>query len=318
MWQRRASSSTVRSSARFSTIQVSSGPSVSASQSGTARAMNWAWPPERCGGTTIRRAAVGRDAGAELLAHQVERGVEPGCRAGTGDDRAVLHVEDVRVDQGLRVALGQQARRGASGWCTGDRRAGPASPSTKAAVQCAKTKAPRAWAARHDVDHLRRGLEVVALGGDAHQVGVGHGVEAVRPRAGRSRRPRAPGRAAGWRRRSRRPGCRRRGGRARPTPRTSHRARTARPRPGPGPSRSAWEEPPPELAGNQCSMTFLPLVAGSRPAHDFCHDLPDDPSPRGPRPEHRDDAAHPPRRSRPPEPPASHFEDPRFRSPALG
>ena len=58
MWLRRASVSTLRSSPMFSTIHWSSGPRVSASQSGTALAMNCACPPSRCGGMTIRRAVV--------------------------------------------------------------------------------------------------------------------------------------------------------------------------------------------------------------------------------------------------------------------
>ena len=54
MW--RASVSTVSSSARLLEIQASSGASASDSQTGMARAMYWACPPSRCGGTTIRRA----------------------------------------------------------------------------------------------------------------------------------------------------------------------------------------------------------------------------------------------------------------------
>ena len=54
----RARVSTSRSSSRWPMIHWSRGPNVSLSQSGTARSMNWAWPPSRCGGTTIRRAAV--------------------------------------------------------------------------------------------------------------------------------------------------------------------------------------------------------------------------------------------------------------------
>ena len=52
---RAARSGTLSSSSRFSTIQASSGARVSASH-GSGVSTYCAWPPSRCGGTTIRRA----------------------------------------------------------------------------------------------------------------------------------------------------------------------------------------------------------------------------------------------------------------------
>lgn len=56
MCARSASCSTVISSARCRAIQPSTSPTVSQAAAGSGRWMNWAWPPSRCGGTTIRRA----------------------------------------------------------------------------------------------------------------------------------------------------------------------------------------------------------------------------------------------------------------------
>ena len=67
--------------------------------------------------------AVG-DAGALLLADQVQAGVDAGRGARAGDHRIVVDVEDVRVDLGLGGTGGPVRPRAASGWCSGGRRAG--------------------------------------------------------------------------------------------------------------------------------------------------------------------------------------------------
>ena len=201
--------------------------------------MNCACPPERWGGTTIRRAAAAATRDAELLAQHVQRGVEAGRRPRAGDDGPVLHVEDVLVDQGLAGT----ARASASTWrqWVVQRRpsSSPASPSTNAAVQCAKTSAPRSWAARTTSTTSGRGLEVVALGGDDHQVGVGRGLEAVLDVQVEAGGPLDPAGARGGDDEVEdRVVVLRVVGLA-PTPRTSRRARTAPRRPGRGPRPSA-------------------------------------------------------------------------------
>ncbi|HUZ39252.1 MAG TPA: hypothetical protein VMV17_23260, partial [Streptosporangiaceae bacterium] len=42
------------------------------------------------------------DAGAVIGADEVEAGVDPGCRSRRGDDLAVVHVQDARVDPDAR------------------------------------------------------------------------------------------------------------------------------------------------------------------------------------------------------------------------
>ena len=102
----RASRSTLSAPARFSRIQASSGPRVSASQSRTWRAMNWAWPPSRCGGTRSG-APWSRDPRAVLLPHQLQRRVDAGRRPGAGHDVAVVDVEHLGTHLRLGIGIGE-------------------------------------------------------------------------------------------------------------------------------------------------------------------------------------------------------------------
>ena len=120
----------------------------------------------------------GRDLGAEVLAHHVQRRIEARSGPGTGHDRAVLDVEHVAVDGGLGEPgrqLGDVApvRRGP----TTVEQAGLADHERGRAVA---EDEPAAGVDRADqLDHLRRGLEVATLGDQADEVGVGRVVERV-------------------------------------------------------------------------------------------------------------------------------------------
>ena len=72
-----ARDSTVCCSPRCSVSQTSSGPSVSASQAGTGERMNCAWPPSRCGGTTIRRATALAAAAPNSSRHRYRQASSP-------------------------------------------------------------------------------------------------------------------------------------------------------------------------------------------------------------------------------------------------
>ena len=81
--------------------------SVSHAGSATGRSTYCAWPPSRCGGTTIRRAIALATRLPCSLRTQVQAGVDAGRRARAGDHRIVLDVEHGRIDLGRRVHPGQ-------------------------------------------------------------------------------------------------------------------------------------------------------------------------------------------------------------------
>ena len=226
------------------------------------------------------------DAGAEVVAHQVQRGVDAGGRAGAGEDVAVVAVEDVGADLGLGVHLREQVG------------VAPVRRALAAVEQPGGAELEGARAVR--VERSRRARR--RPGSPRARRGRGRGSRSAEPgRPGRRpRSPRArarrhvevgaaldPARVAACRPGSRRPGCRPRGGRARPTPRPASRARTARRRPARSRRRSVHAARQPcvhrILAENQRRVAFLPLVAGSRREHDYCHDLPDHPPAWSPR-----------------------------------
>ncbi len=193
----RARVSTSRSSSRWPMIHSSSGPKVSLSQSGTARSMNWACPPSRCGGTTIRRAAVAATPGAVEVAHQVQRRVDAGRRAGAGEDVAVVAVEDVGLDLGLGVQLLEEAG------------VAPVGGALAAVEDAGRAELEGAGAVRVEdraavvgrPDRLQHGvvvLEEVEVGREADEVGVGRRLEAaldVEVEVGASLDPAGPRRA---------------------------------------------------------------------------------------------------------------------------
>ena len=76
---------------------------VTSSHIGTGAWMNWAWPPSRWGGTTMRRATALATSAPWSLAHHVEAEVDGGGGAGGGHHVAVDHVEDV----GVHVDVGE-------------------------------------------------------------------------------------------------------------------------------------------------------------------------------------------------------------------
>ena len=69
--------------------------------------MNCAWPPGRCGGHHHPAGDRAGRGGAVLLAPQVQGGVEPGGRAGAGDDLAGVDVQHLGDDPGEREAGGE-------------------------------------------------------------------------------------------------------------------------------------------------------------------------------------------------------------------
>ena len=114
-----------RSSARCSRTQVSSGPE------GLGVAVGHR-PGDELG---LAAVAVGRhhdpaghrggDPGAVQVAHQVQRRVDAGRRAGAGEDVAVVAVEDVGTHLAPRGTSPRGRRCSASAWCTRGRRAAP-------------------------------------------------------------------------------------------------------------------------------------------------------------------------------------------------
>ena len=110
--------------------------------------MNCAWPPSRCGATTIRRANVAATLAPNSLADDVQAGVEARRRAGRGDDRPVVEVQHVALDLRPREALLELVDVAPVGRADAGRRAAPPRPSTKAPAHTDSRRAPRASAAR--------------------------------------------------------------------------------------------------------------------------------------------------------------------------
>ena len=78
--------------------------------SSTSTGTYWAWPPSRCGATTIWRAIAFATAAPCSWRTQVQAGVDPGRRARAGDHRAFVDVQHAGIYVDLRVAAGQLGR----------------------------------------------------------------------------------------------------------------------------------------------------------------------------------------------------------------
>ena len=159
----------------------------------TGVSMNWAWPPSRCGGTTIRRAIIVATA-------------EPcSCRIRCRPASTLAAVPAL-------VRILPSARRARSGrpWPAGSRRASasvcrqwvvqrrsssrPAAPSANAPVHTLITQAPRAWARRSASRTSAGGSSSVSYGHDDDQVGLLGRARSCAGRRWRTPRGYAPGR----------------------------------------------------------------------------------------------------------------------------
>ena len=103
---RAARSGTVSSSSRFSTIQASSGASVSASH-GSGVSTYCAWPPSRCGGTTIRRAMAVAAAAPSSRRTRCRHASMPAAVPALVITAVVVDVEDRRGRPGPPGTAGQ-------------------------------------------------------------------------------------------------------------------------------------------------------------------------------------------------------------------
>ena len=139
---RRARSSTVTGSSRCRTSQLITSLRVSTSKPATGRSTYWAWPPSRCGGTTIRRAI----ALATLLPCSLRTRYRQASMPAAVPALVNTGSSSTYSTSGSTLAAGN-SRASVSVWCqcVVQRRSSsrPAAPRTNAPLQTLSTRAPR-------------------------------------------------------------------------------------------------------------------------------------------------------------------------------
>ena len=254
MCARAASWRIVTGSLRCRCIQPMTSPSVSQAGTATGRSTYWAWPPSRCGGTTIRRAIP--------LATRVPCSLRTRCRHASMPAAVpalvITRPSSTYSTSGLTIADGYRwASSAACRQCVVQCRPSsrPAAPSANAPLHTLSTRVPRSTAARSasisGAGNWREAWSQLAVTDrrDHHQVGGGQPVQAVVRLHGEAR---PTSRAAPARRRP--PRSRRRAARHRSGPRRTPRRAT--------PS-SNGVKPFRITTATLCSMVPMHAVAGS-------------------------------------------------------